>query len=194
MMITRGEHRSVGNAETATDFERDWARRGNARTRPARPNLGRWTIALIALTTASCGGEEGPDPSLVADVTRLHRVVETDPAPELLEAVDEIADDRPIHAARALADEAIPAARAQEEAVRDAEVDTGQGRRFARRLARTYRARTEALESYREILQDGPQADTLALLDATRARRQAEEQLLTVVDAMSAVAPPPAME
>ena len=40
-------------------------------------------------------------------------------------------------------------------------------------------------------LEDGDRADPLALLDATRARRRAEEQLLAVVDAMSAVAPAP---
>lgn len=143
---------------------------------------------LIALLLVACG-EDGPPPDLVADVRRLDEVVAADPALESIDAADAIADDRPVHAARMLRTSAIPAAERQVAAFEDVETSTPEGRSFARRLGRAYQARLDALHTWRDVLELGAGADPVDALDAVRERREAQEQLLDVVDAMRETIP-----
>lgn len=154
------------------------------------PRSSRFAFPVVLLIVSACG-EEGPPPSLVADLGMLHAIVDQDPAVEALEIVDRVVDDeRPVHAAQVLRETAIPAAQSQVEIVEAANLRTEEGRRFARRLAVAYRARVSALDTYRSVLEGGVSADPMETLDAIRGRREAEQQLLRVIEAMVRVAPP----
>ena len=144
-------------------------------------------FCLMGLATGC--GEDGPPPGLIADVTRLSEVVAEDPADQALEAVDAIADDRPVHAARLMRTSAIPAAQRQLDTVHELEMTTPRGRTYARRAERAYRARLDALHTHEDVLDQGVSADPLDTLDAIRGRRQAEEQLLRLMRDLEGVVP-----
>ncbi|MGE0791554.1 MAG: hypothetical protein AB7S26_38115 [Sandaracinaceae bacterium] len=145
------------------------------------------TVAL-AFVLVGCG-EDGPPPDLRADVMQLFTLFDADPAPAVLEEVDRIADDRPVHAAEILEERGIPAAEEQLDTLEHAELTTSRGRTYGRRATRAYRDRVRALERYQAALALGASADPTPLLDAIRARREAEVALADLVHEMAEIAP-----
>lgn len=154
--------------------------------------MARSSLALIAaLALLGCGDEtEGPSPALRADLRVLHQIIANDPATEPLELVDRrIDDERPVHAADLLRTTGIPAAERQVASLRSAQMTSDEGRGFARRLTEAYQERVDALDAYRIVLEGGAQVDEVALLDALRRVRQAQEQLLGIAREMNALTP-----
>ncbi len=143
--------------------------------------------SFSAVLAAACDAEdEGPSASVLADLSELQRLIERDPAVEPLELVERrIDDERPVHAAQMLRATGIPAARRQVEAIEGANVRTGEGRRFRRRLRNAYRSRVTALEAHQLVLEGGVAVDPMEQLTAMRAVREAQEELLGVVRQMS---------
>lgn len=142
--------------------------------------MSRAAAALSLLVLVGCGDDEGPSRDLRADARALSEIVVDDPAAGALEEVDDaMLDDLPARAAQLLEEGAIPASRRQAERVRALEVRTTEGRRLRRRLLEAYRARTTALEQYREALERGHVED-LKLTDSLHAQRDAHDQLLEI--------------
>ncbi len=101
-----------------------------------------------------------------------------------------IDDRRPVRAAEIMRGSALPAVRRQLERVGALGLRTAEGRALQERAARAYRKRMEAIERYAAALERGEVEDT-ALLQAVRAHREAEEEVLAVIDAAPLLGRPP---
>lgn len=149
--------------------------------------IGRALLAAAVLLCACGDDDEGPSRELEADARLLSEAMVEDPAAGALEEVDEaMLDDLPARAAELLESGAIPASRQQAERVEALEMSTAEGRRLRRRLLDAYRARTAALEQYREALARGHVED-LRLTDSMRAQREAHERLLDIDEALAGI-------
>jgi hypothetical protein len=138
-------------------------------------------LVACALLLVACGSEAAPRPSEAErrDLATLAARFDGDPTFEALARVEDIADDRPVAAADLLREQALPAARAQLEAVRAFEARSRPGRRAQLRLVDAYRDRIVALEAYLDVL-DGAARDEPALIAALRAQREATQHLRRV--------------
>ena len=157
-------------------------------------------LALGAALLATACGPSGPPPTdprlLRADSDALVATVARDPAPQILTEADGMIDDRrPVRAAEILRTAALPAVRRQLERVGALELRTGEGRALQERAGRAYRRRAAAIERYAAALERG-QLEDEALLEAVHAHRDAEGEVLAVIEASQALghAPPPPAE
>jgi hypothetical protein len=134
---------------------------------------------------AEAPATEAPSRATSTDAERIARAISDDPARASLAEVDAALDqDLPVRAAELLSDSAIPAARESLERARVMEVDTAEGGRMREALVSALDARVRALEQKASALERGMVED-LALADAFRAERAAEEQLVAVVESLA---------
>jgi hypothetical protein len=151
--------------------------------------------ALVGAAVCAACGSSGPppvDPALVrADAAALTAAVARDPAPQILGEADGMIDDRrPVRAAEVLRTAALPAVRRQLERVAVLRLRTGEGRALQERAGRAYRRRSAAIERYAAALARGEIEDD-ELLASVRAHREAEEEVLAVIEAAQALGQPP---
>lgn len=157
--------------------------RSRASSAGVRLPLVPWLFA--AALAASCAEESaaargGDEPAAAADAARVTRAIADDPAREALAEVDAaIDDDLPARAAELLEQAAIPAARDAVARARALETLTDEGARLRLALVSALEARAEALEKEAAALSRGMVED-LALVDALRAERRAEERMVAV--------------
>lgn len=150
-------------------------------------------LALLALF-AGCDEDEpeGPPPDVVTDAAAIQRVLADDLAMLSLDEVENaVDDDLPARAAELLERGAIPNVRRQREAIAELAPGTDEGRALQTEALELVDARIEALESYREVLARGLVQDDLAMLDAIRAQRRAEEAITGYFDRLEAIHPLP---
>jgi hypothetical protein len=146
-------------------------------------------VAALALTAlVACGGGAGEaERAARADLDRLEALLARDPAAEPLREVDEAIDDELlVRAGELLEAQGLPAAREAARAAGALEVRSPEARRLGEALSAAYRARVEALEQTARVLARGP-GEGLALVDAFRAQREAEGQILAVREALEAL-------
>ena len=149
-------------------------------------------LGLLLLGGLANGCEEdepeGPPPALRDDARAMQAIVADDLVVLSLEEVEAaVDDDLPVRAASLLERGAIPGARRHREALEAFEPSTPEGRRLKERGAEALKQRSEALEAYREVLARGLVEDDLALLNAIRAQRAAEEEVLAFMAALDVV-------
>lgn len=152
---------------------------------------------LLLVCALACGDDEpeAPATDLVSDATALQRVMADDLAMLSLEEVEEAVDeDLPARAAELLEQGAIPNVRRQRRAVAELELGTAEGEALQTEALELIDARIAALESYREVLARGLVQDDLAMLDAIRAQRRAEEAITGFFGRLEAVHPLPEIE
>ncbi len=139
---------------------------------------------------ATAEGSPADSPDVAEDRARIVRAIAEDPArPPLAEVDAAIDDDLPVRAAELLGDAAIPAARDAAAAARALEARTDEGVRLRDALAAAFEERVTALEQKARALERG--VEDLALADAFRAERRAEEHIAAVeAEARGAGAPP----
>jgi hypothetical protein len=151
--------------------------------------------ALVGAAVCAACGPSGPppvDPALVRiDAAALTAAVARDPAPQILGEADGMIDDRrPVRAAEVLRTAALPAVRRQLERVAALQLRTAEGRALQERAGRAYRRRSAAIERYAAALARGEIEDD-ELLASVRAHREAEEEVLAVIEAAQALGRPP---
>ena len=152
--------------------------------------LGLIGLFLLAGFAAGCDEDEpeGPPPALMDDARAMQQIVADDLVVLSLEEVEAAVDDElPVRAASLLERGAIPGARRHREALEAFEPSTPEGRQLKERGEEALRQRSEALEAYREVLARGLVEDDLALLDAVRAQRAAEDEVLAFMNALDSV-------
>lgn len=141
----------------------------------------------------ACGPTSPPptDPGLLrADAALLTASIGRDPAPQILgEADGMIEDRRPVRAAEIMRTAALPAVRRQLARVAALALRTAEGRALQERAGRAYRRRAAAIERYAAALARGELEDEV-LLDAVRAHREAEQEVLSVIEASQALGQP----
>ena len=140
----------------------------------------RAALAIALVLVAGCEEDEpeAQPPDIVTDAADIQRVLADDLAMLSLEEVETaVDDDLPARAAELLEQGAIPNARRQRTAVEELTPGTDQGRELQTEALGLLDARIEALESYRTVLARGLVQDDLAMLDAIRAQRLAEEAI-----------------
>jgi hypothetical protein len=157
------------------------------------------SLALAVLCVAldvGCGPSAPPstDPRLLrADSAALTNAIARDPAPQILAEADGMIDDRrPVRAAEILRTSALPAIRRHLERVGALTLRTAEGRALQERGARAYRRRLTAIEAYAAALERGELEDE-TLLEAVRAHRLAEEEVLAVIEAAQQLGRPQAV-
>lgn len=151
----------------------------------------------LALLFSGCEEDEpeAPAPDIVTDASEIQRVLADDLAMLSLEEVETaVDDDLPARAAELLEQGAIPNVRRQREAVTALSPGTDQGRELQTEALGLVDARIEALQSYREVLARGLVQDDLAMLDAIRAQRRAEEAMTGFFDRLEEIHPLPEAE
>lgn len=149
-------------------------------------------LCIACLVCSACSGdssEEAPPASLQSEVRELHREVTND---LVLIALDEVEDamseDLPVRAAELLESGAIPASRRQAERVADLRLTQPRALELRDRAVERLRARTEALNDYRDALERGLVED-VTLLDALQKQREAEEAIDELLGELEAIAP-----
>ncbi len=165
---------------------------------PSRGPVRAWRDVIVALAVALVGvaacGPQAPTPTdpraLRSDGEALTRLLASDPAQPVLTEIDGMIEDRvPVRAAETVRGAALPAVRRQRERLGGASLRTAEGRALQERAVRACRRRGEALESYAAALARGEVEDD-GLLEAVRAHRAAEAEVLAVFDAARALAQP----
>ncbi len=150
-------------------------------------------LAMLVATLAACGPEVPPasDPrALRGDGEALTRLLGSDPAQPVLSELDGMIEDRlPVRAAGHIRTAALPAVRRQRERVGALSLRTAEGRALQERAVRASRQRAESLEAYAAALARGEVEDA-QLLEAVRAHRVAELEVLAVLEAARALAQP----
>jgi hypothetical protein len=155
------------------------------------------TLSILVGGLVACGAD-GPvasDPrALRGDGEALTRLLASDPAQPVLDELDGMIEDRlPVRAAGHIRTAALPAVRRQRERVGAAVLRTAEGRALQERAVRACRRRAESLDSYAAALARGEVEDG-QLLEAVRAHRAAELEVLAALDAARALAQPAAPE
>jgi hypothetical protein len=150
-------------------------------------------LSVLVVTLAACGpdGPEASDPrALRGDGEALTQLLASDPAQPVLAELDGMIEDRlPVRAAGHIRTAALPAVRRQRERVGAVQLRTAEGRALQERAVRACRRRAESLEAYAAALTRGEVEDT-QLLEAVRAHRAAELEVLAVLEAARALAQP----
>jgi hypothetical protein len=158
-----------------------------------------WIVLAVALAATggvvafrSCSGEGAGSSagSIEADVIVLQEILGSDPARTVLGEVEQAVDDeRPVLAASLIDEAALPRTRDQIERLEGAPAGTPEGRDLRTRAVRVHRARASALELYRDALQRGIGTEDMQLMDALRAYREAETDILALHAALEEIRP-----
>ncbi|MBO6938009.1 MAG: hypothetical protein JJ863_23770 [Deltaproteobacteria bacterium] len=154
----------------------------------------RAALAIALVLAAGCEEDEpeAPAADIVSDAADIQRVLADDLAMLSLEEVETaVDDDLPARAAELLEQGAIPNVRRQRTAIEELTPGTDDGRALQTEALQLLDARIAALESYREVLARGLVADDLALLDAIRAQRLAEEGITGLFARLEEIHPLP---
>jgi hypothetical protein len=140
-----------------------------------------WALAaLVVIAACSLGEDEARRAAERDDAAELEALLAQDPAAAALREMDEAVDDElSVHAAKIIAERALPAARDATRAAEALEARSEAGRALGRALVSAYGARVAALERTERALARGV-ADDLVLADAFRAQREAAAQLIEV--------------
>lgn len=158
--------------------------RAGAPTRPPKK-----AVALLAplavILTLACGDDDAADARALARDAQLLRVALSDD-PTVLPLADveaALEEDRPVLASERLTRAALPAAKRHLDAVRSLRAESTEGRALVKRAREVLGDRIQALERQRDAYARGLVED-LILLEALDEMRRAEQELLSLLDAV----------
>lgn len=137
----------------------------------------------------ACGTSAEDPRALRRDALELQAVLGQDRSPVLMIDVEHAVSARkPVHAAALISNVVLPQVEAQMQRARAAELTTVTVRRLQLRLVAAYERRREGLSLYRAVLATGV-VETPEVIDALRAQREAEDELLGLDRELSVLRP-----